>query len=323
MTTQNGFCWSYTSSHAFMEKVRDGMPPVIICCACNGGVQGKESNESIPETPDEIADSVYVAYMAGASMVHVHARDPQNLPEPAKTTEIWHQVNRKIRERCPEIIINNTTGGGLNMTMEERLSCLDARPEVASLNLAPEMTKFKIKARKPPLPHPRPEQTFDECIPWTYRLITTWAGEMKKRGIKPELEIYHPGCAWVIDDLISQKLIDQPYWIQTVMGYQTSSYPTVKNTIDMLAELPESSLWLCSGIGAFQLPLTTLAALMGGHIRVGMEDNVYYRRGEKVLSNAQLVERAVRIAHELNREVAKPLEARKMLGLSQSPSKYA
>jgi 3-keto-5-aminohexanoate cleavage enzyme len=306
-----------------MNKVRDGMPAAIICCACNGGIQGKESNENIPETPDEIADSVFDAYVAGASMVHVHAREPHNLSEPAKTTEAWYEVNKKIRERCPDIIINNTTGGGVNMKMEERLSCLDAHPEVASLNLAPEMVRFKIKARKPPLANPRPEQNLDECIPWTYGQIGTWAGEMKRRAIKPELEIYHPGCAWVIDDLIRQGQIAEPYWIQTVMGYQTSSYPTVKNTLEMIAELPESSLWLCSGIGPFQLPLTTLAALMGGHIRVGMEDNVYYRRGEKARSNAQQVERAVRILHELNREVAKPLDARKMMGLSSSPSQYA
>jgi 3-keto-5-aminohexanoate cleavage enzyme len=100
------------------------------------------------------------------------------------------------------------------------------------------------------------------------------------------------------------------------MGYQTSSYPTVKSVLDMLSDLPAGSLWLCSGIGAFQLPLTTLATLMGGHVRVGLEDNVYYRRGEKAKSNKQFVERAVRLAHELNREVATPSQAREMLGLS-------
>jgi len=322
MTDPKEIYWRYTDSYAFMEKIREGMPPVVICCACNGGIQGKEANESIPETPDEIADSIYGAYAAGASMVHVHARDPNNLPGAAKSTEVWLEVNCKIRERCPDIIINDTTGGGPNMTMEERLSCLDAGPEVASLNLAPDMSKFKIKERKPPLPHPHPEQTYDECLPFSYGQIGAWAALMKKRGVKPELEIYHPGCAWVINDLIEQNLIDKPYWIQTVMGYQTSSYPTVKNTLDLLTELPEGTIWLCSAIGPFQLPLTTLALLMGGHVRVGLEDNVYYRRGEKAKSNAQLVERAARIAHELNREVATPAQARKMLGLSATPTQY-
>lgn len=313
------YLWRYSDSFEFMEKVRVGMPPVIICLASNGGIQGKESNENLPETADEIADSIYQAYKAGASMVHVHARNPENLPMCATTTDVWLDVNRKVRERCPDIIINNTTGGGPGMTMEERLSCLDAGPEVASLNLTPDMSKFVMKERKAPLPHPRPAVEYDECLPFTYGLVTQFADEMKKRRIKPELETYHPGGAWVMRHLIDEGMLDQPYWIQTVMGYQTSSYPTVDNVMQILRELPEDSLWLCSGIGPFQLPLTTLATLMGGHVRVGLEDNIYYRRGEKARSNAQLVERAARIAHELNREVATPAEARQMLGLSATP----
>jgi len=302
-----------------MEKTREGMPPLIICVACNGGVQGKEYNEQIPETPDEIADSVFEAYQAGASMVHIHARDPKNITLCARTTEVWTEVNQKVRERCPDIIINNTTGGGLDTTMEERLSCLDAKPEVASLNLTPDMSKFKLKERLPPLSHPRPALDYDDCVPFTYGLVSHFAEEMKKRGIKAEIETYHPGGTWVLQDLIKRGLLDKPYWVQTVMGYQTSSYPTVDNVMQLLRELPEDTLWLCSGIGSYQLPMTTLATLLGGHVRVGLEDNIYYRRGEKARSNAQLVRRAVRIAHELNRNVATPSEARVMLGLTATP----
>lgn len=312
--------WPYADSYAYMERVRQGMPPLIICVAVNGGIQGKEYNEALPETADEIADSVGRAYAAGAAMVHVHARDPQNLPAPARTADVWLEVNRKIRERCPDIIINDTTGGGFGMTMEERLACLDASPEMASLNLAPDMSKFRIIERKSPLPYPRPAIDYDDCVPFTYKQISWYAAEMKKRGIKPELEIYHPGCAWVIRDLIEQDLIARPYWIQTVMGYQTSSFPTVHHVVDLLRDFPEGAVWLCSGIGQFQLPMTTLATLMGGHVRVGLEDNIYYRRGEKAKSNAQLVERAVRIAHELNREIATPAQAREILGMSAKPS---
>jgi 3-keto-5-aminohexanoate cleavage enzyme len=315
--------WDYTDAYEFMEKVREGMPPLIICVACNGGVQGKEYNENLPETASEIADSVYEAYNAGASMVHIHARDPNNLADGARTAEVWYEVNKKVRERCPDIIINNTTGGSLTMSMEERLACLDALPELASLNLVPDMSKFKMKERKTPLPHPHGAVEYDDCIPFSYNLVCRFAAEMKKRKIKPELETYHSGGGWVIRDLIEQKLIDKPYWIQTVMGYQTSSFPTVDNVLNLLRELPEGSLWLCSGIGIFQLPMTTLAILMGGHARVGMEDNIYYRRGEKLKNNAQVVERTVRIAHELNREVATPLQARKMLNISENPSKYS
>jgi len=314
--------WRYADAYGFMERVRDGMPPVIIVLASTGGIQGKEYNEAIPETADEIADSVYHAYRAGASMVHLHARDPETITEPARRAEIFYEVNKKVRERCADIIINNTTGGGFDMTMEQRLCCLDAKPEVASLNLTPDMSKFKLKERKAPLPNPRPAIDYDDCLPFSYKIVSWFATEMKKRGVKPEIETYHTGGAWVIQDLIQQGLIEKPYWIQTVMGIQTSSYPTVDNVMHLLREFPEGSLWLCSAIGPFQLPLTTLATLLGGHVRVGLEDNIYYRRGEKVKSNAQLVERAARIAQELNREVATPAQAREMLGLSPNPTRY-
>lgn len=323
MSKHIGLHWNYADSYEFMARIQEGMPPLIICVACNGGVQGKEYNENLPETADEIADSIYGAYQAGASMVHIHARDPNNLANCARTTEVWYQVNQKVRERCPDIVINNTTGGGLDMTMDERLSCLDAMPEVGSLNLTPDMSKFKLKERKAPLSHPHPPVEYDECLPFSYKLVTRFATEMKKRGIKAELETYHSGGSWVIRDLIQQELIEKPYWIQTVMGYQTSSFPTVQNVMALLSEFPEDTLWLCSGISVFQLPMTTLATLLGGHVRVGMEDNIYYRRGEKLQSNAQVVERTVRIAAELNREIAAPAQTRKMLGLSETPSQYS
>ncbi len=321
MSKLNNYSWKYADSYEYMERVMK-MPPCIIVCAVNGGIQGKETNPAIPETPDEIAESVYGAYKAGASMVHIHARNPEKLWGGSTKAKIWLEVNSKVRVKCPDIIINNTTGGGVDSTMEDRLSCLDANPEVCSLNVVPDMSRFKVKERKSPLPHPHPELLFDETIGFSYKNITHFAKEMKKRGIKPEIETYHSGGAWVFNDLIQQGLIDKPYWIQTVMGYQTSSYPTVENVIQLLKELPKDSLWLCSGIGPHQLPMTTLAIIMGGHVRVGLEDNVYYKRGELAKSNAQLVERAVRLIKELNREVATPSKAREMLKISQKPSQY-
>jgi 3-keto-5-aminohexanoate cleavage enzyme len=314
--------FKYTDSYDFMERVRTGMPPLIICVACNGGIQGKEANEFIPETADEIAESVQGAYEAGAVMVHVHARNPKRLTDGARETDTWREVLRKVRQRCPEIIINATTGAGPGMTMAERAASLAAGPEVASLNLAPDMSKFKLKERLAPLSSPRPALEIDECIPFTYGQIHEFAAEMKRRGIKPELELYHPGCAWVVRYLIEHDLIEQPLWMQTVMGYQTGSFPTVENIIQLLKEFPEGGLWLCSAIGPFQLPLTTLSTLMGGHVRVGLEDNVYYSRGRKAKSNAELVQRTVRIADELNRQLATPAQARHMLGLRSQPSQY-
>lgn len=322
MSTTASPTWRYADSYEFMSRTKAGLPPVIICCACNGGIQGRESNPAIPETADEIADSVYDAYVAGASIVHVHARNPDQLWRPETTAEGWWKVNAKIRERCPDIIINNTTGGGPDMTNEERLSCLDGGPEMASLNTSPDMSRFRLKERKAPLPHPHDAIEYDECLPQSYGYINALAVAMKTRNIKPEIEVYHPGGLHTVNDLIANGHLSKPYWIQTVMGSMTASYPTPENVINMLREFPPEALWLTSGIGPFQLPITTLAILMGGHVRVGLEDNIYFARGRLAASNAELVSRAARLSHELNREVATPSQAREMLGMSLVPSRY-
>lgn len=313
--------WRYTDTYEYLSRTRKGFPPVMIVVAVNGGIQGKESHTGIPETADEIADSVHSAWKAGASVVHVHARNPKNPSQGARTTEAWWEVNSKIRARCPDIIINNTTGGDLEMTMEERLSCLDAKPELASLNLTPDMSRFTIPARKSPLPHPREQREIDTCLAFTYGLIEHFATMMNERGIKPEMETYHSGGAFVIQQLIKGGFVKPPYLIQTVMGVQSASHPTPWNVLNLLHELPEETVWLTSGIGPAQLSLSTFAMLMGGHVRVGLEDNLYYARGRKLKSNEEAVERAVRIAGELNREVATPLQARTLLGLGK-PTKY-
>lgn len=315
------YLFDYMDTYEYMGRLSKGLPPAIICVACNGGVQGKEYNLALPESVDEIVQSTYEAYKAGASMVHIHARDPNHLSQGAKNTETWIEVNRAVREKCPDIIINNTTGGGPTSTMEERLSCLDAGPEIASLNISPDMVRFKLKARENSLPDPHPELHIDHCTPFTYKIITKFALEMKKRGIKPEIETYHPGGAWVINHLINEGLLKEPYWIQTVMGYQSSSYPTVDNLLQLLRDLPNNAFWLCSGVGIHQLQMSTLATLMGGHVRVGLEDNIYYSKGKLAKSNAQLVQRAVRIAKELNRNIATPSIAREILGLPRNPKK--
>lgn len=112
-------------------------------------------------------------------MFHGHARDPKNYTGPATKTEVWHKVNKKIRERCPNIIIDNTTGGGPDLTMDEQLQCRPARLEVVSLNLTTDMSKFRLAARKAPLPFPREQQEFDECLPFTYGLVNQDATERK------------------------------------------------------------------------------------------------------------------------------------------------
>ena len=231
--------WDYHNPYEWLDRIRtSSMPPLIVCCAVSGGVQGKESNPNLPETPEELAESTGAAYDAGASMVHVHARDPQKMYSSAGDAVTYRLVNCLIRERCPDIIINNTTGGTWGMSVEERLSCLDAAPEMATLNMGPDMYKMRLKERPAPLTHPRPALDMDGCMPVTYGEVATFARAMQERGIMPEMELYNPGQYWPVHDLIAQDLIRAPYWIQFVMGYQTSVYPTPANLLNLVDELP-------------------------------------------------------------------------------------
>jgi 3-keto-5-aminohexanoate cleavage enzyme len=317
------YIWEYRNPYEWMKRVRtSSLPPLIVCCALTGGSQGKESNDNLPETPEEQAEQAYEAYKAGATMVHLHVRDPKKWYVCAGNAEQYHLVNGMVREKCPDIIINNTTGGSYGMTAEERLACLDANPEVATLNLGPDMYKTTLKERKAPIPHPRPEIHADDCMISTYAEISLFAKAMKKRGIKPELEIYQPGMYWVVEDLMSQDLLTPPYVIQFVMGYQTSSYPLPANLISLINELPSKSVFEVAGLGPYQLPMNVMAILLGGHVRVGMEDNIYLKRGQLLKRNAEAVERIVRIARDMNREIATCAQAREMLGLSRMPTKY-
>jgi len=313
--------WDYANVYEWMERVSN-MSPLIITVAVNGGVQGKESNEAIPETPDQIAQSTYDAYNAGASSVHIHGRNPVCLYDNICDEGIYREINRMVREKCPDIIINNSTGGGPKTTMEERFNGLKAMPELASLNMGPDMLRFQIKPRKAPLAHPHDGLCFDETTPYTYGIVESLAREMKAKGIKPEMELYHPGQYWVSQELIRLGLLEPPYLFQYVLGYQTASYPSPENVVNLIKQLPKGSLFSMIGIGKFQWIMTTMGIILGGNVRVGLEDNIYAERGVKLQSNAEAVEKIVRIARELGREIATPQEAREIMGLSTTPSKY-
>lgn len=310
-------------SYRWMDLARDGFGPTILTCAVNGGVQGKEAHDALPETPAEIAAQAGEAYDAGASIVHIHARGPADWSQSSSDPDAYCEVNALVRQRCPDVIINNTTGGGPTTTMEDRFACLEAAPEMASLNLGPDMSRFRIAERPAPLPSPHPAADYDDCIPFTYGIIERLAVRMRELGIKPELELYQPGQFWVVRGLVEQGLLEPPYVHQFVMGYQTSSFPTPEHLWGLIRELPENAVLFVCGIGHFQLPMTTLSLLAGGHVRVGLEDNLYYSRGRKLCGNGEAVERAARIARELNRAVATPAEARALLRLPATPRTFA
>lgn len=319
--------WDYSDIREYRRMVnKQDLPPVIISVAITGGVHGKELNPNLPESPDEQAKAALEARKAGAAIVHIHARDPsKGYASPSTSTEDYMKINKKVRELCPDIIVNNTTGGGLgDLTTEARMGSIFADPEVASLNLGPLAWKARLNKREPPL-EGRPEEVrMDSIWPPTFTWGETelFAKNMAERNVKPELEIYHQGQFQLLYNLIDKDLIKPPYMLQFVMGAPSAEMPTAANLVSMLSHAPKGSAVSVIGIGAFQLQITTIATAMGLNIRVGLEDNVYYRGGELAKSNAQLVERAVRIAKELNREVATPEEARKMLNLSSEPRSY-
>ena len=334
-------CWNFTDNREWTEHFRK-WPPVIITCAITGGVHGKAANPALPETPEEQADSTYEAYKAGASMVHIHARDPNmNYATNSANAEDYYKANHLVRERCPDIIVNNTCSG---MFKEPDQKVIDqffagCKPEVASLDVGMLYMRTKVKS---PFDLVDPDESVKlllkdrgltivdektlqyegvDCLGYTQ--TEKLAKAMKASDIKPELEVFNSQSWWFVDNLIKQNLLEPPYWCQLVFGQDGAcSPPTVKAALDMIDNMPPKSFFSAIGTGALELPIITLSLIMGGHLRVGLEDNVNYKRGEKAKSNAQLVERAVRLVHELNREVATPAQAREMLGISAEPRQY-
>jgi 3-keto-5-aminohexanoate cleavage enzyme len=251
--------WDYSDPYQWMEHTAK-FPPMIITCAVDGGIQGKESHPALPELPDEIALQCQEAYEAGASIVHIHGRDPANFTNCTDDPEVYRDILGRVREKCPELIINITTGGGPTTTDEGRVAVLDAGPEMATLNLGPDMERFELAARKPPLPHPREAMVVDMVMPFTYGFIDRLAGVMLEKGIKPELEIYQPGQYWVSRGLAERGLIKPPYSYQFVMGVQTAIYPTPWNVLSMLQELPGDSLFTSAATCAWGSKTTCMSA---------------------------------------------------------------
>lgn len=333
--------WNFTDNREWREHFKN-WPPVIITCAITGGVHGKGANPALPETPEEQADSTYEAYKAGASVVHIHARDPgMNYATNSANAEDYYKANHLVRERCPDLIVNNTCSGMFKEQDPEVINKFfaDCNPELASLDVG--MLYMRMKVRSP-FDLVDPDESVLEMLKQRgltvvdektlqyegvdmlgYTQTEKFARAMKAADIKPELEVFNSQSWWFVDNLINQNLIDPPYWCQLVFGQDGAcSPPTPMSALDMIDNMPPKSLFSAIGTGSLELPIITLSLIMGGHLRVGLEDNVYYKRGEKAESNAQLVARAVRLVHELNREVATPAQAREMLGISAEPKQY-
>jgi len=269
---------------------------VILTVATTGAVHGKDANPNLPEQPAEIAEQVRECERLGAAIVHVHGRDEHGENDAGRL----QAVNDAIRERCEDIIIQNTTGG--QSSFDERVKGVrtDPPPEMASLDMGPFNRDKHIITQ-----HTRGN-------------IERLASEMRERGVKPELEVFNSAQMSEVHRVIEEGLIEAPYYVNLIFGGPFTP-PNPTNVLAMVEDLPPGAEFNLLAIGPHQLPLTTLSVLLGGHVRVGMEDNLYYERGRLAESNAQLVRRSVGIIDRLGRELATPAEAREMLGMERPP----
>ncbi|MGE4334438.1 MAG: 3-keto-5-aminohexanoate cleavage protein [Pigmentiphaga sp.] len=291
-------------------------PKVIVTVAPTGGMASKRQSPHLPTQPAEIAADVLRCYEAGASVAALHARrasDDEATCDPA----VYGEMNRLIRERC-DIVLNNSTGGGINGDMvhqlnngmweidfEQRLKGMEAPgAEMCTLDAQTICASFGSR---------------EILVPTSPSRIRILAERMRERGIKPEWEVF--SLEDIVQDVarsIAEGLDKPPYFINIVLGvnaFQGALPYTPRILQTMVDHLPRDAIFNVSAIGQAQLPATTQGMLMGGHVRVGLEDNLYYAQGE-LATNVQLVERMVRIIRELGAEPATPTEAREMMGLA-------
>ncbi len=270
-----------------------GINPLIITCPIIGAELTKEDYPYLPAAPEELAGAAEDAVKAGATIIHLHVRD--EFGKPTQRIDIFEKVSAEIRSRC-ECILQYSTGGAAGTLLEERCAPLQLRPEMASLtmgtiNFGPDIF---------------------ENSEYTIRSISK---AISKYRIMPELEIFDCGMLETLYRYLKKGYIPEKFHIDFVLGVPGGMGGVVRNLIFLVDRLNHGQTWSVAGIGRFQLPLSMHAIAMGGHVRVGIEDNIYYRKGELTKSNAQLIERVVRIAKEMDRPIATLKQAQNILGL--------
>ncbi len=271
------------------------MNKLIITAALTGAEVTRDNNPNLPITPVEIAKAAYQCYQAGASIVHLHVRNEDETPTQAG--EIYKKTIGLIKAKC-NLIIQVSTGGAVGMTAHERLQPVYLKPEMATLSTG--------------------SVNFGDDVfmnPPSY--LEEFAKVMREQGVKPEIEAFDVGMINNALQLVKKGFISEPLHFDFVMGVPGGIPGTLKNLLHMVESIPPGSTWTVAGMGRTELPLGTAAIIMGGHVRVGFEDNIYYEKGLLAESNAQLVERIVRVAQIHSRPVASPDEARNILGLVQ------
>ncbi|MEM2368476.1 MAG: 3-keto-5-aminohexanoate cleavage protein [Candidatus Bathyarchaeia archaeon] len=272
---------------------------MIITVAPTGSGPMWKETPYLPITPEQIAEEAVKAYEAGAAVAHIHVRNPKT-KEPYPDVNLYREVVERIREKC-DMIIQLTTGGGgpYGISLEQRMCALELNPEFASLNVAT-MTFGNSVFLNPP------------------DVVEKIAKMMLERNIKPEIECYDVGHINLALQLFEKGLLKEPLRFGLVLGVRGGIPATPENLMHMVKALPQNCRWNVIAVGGkVQFKLLTLGMILGGDVRVGMEDNIYLAKGVLAKSNAELVAKVVRIAKELGVEIATPSEARKLLGLPQ------
>ena len=272
------------------------MEKLMITAAVTGSGPRRENNPAVPYSPAEIADEIVRSCEAGASIAHVHVRDPET-GAPAFEMDYFREVRDRVRSRC-DVLLNFTTSA-LNLTgeniMEQRIGPTALGPELCTLDIG-SMNFGKRVFINPP-----------EWGPYCTRVA-------RERGVKPELECFDTGHITLCKRLIDDGLVDPPYLFQLCMGASGGIEAGSKNFLFMMESLPEGDVvWTSLGIGRHEFPTAAMSIINGGHVRVGFEDNINLSRGVLAKSNAELVEKAVRLAGDLGRDIATPDDARKIL----------
>ncbi len=273
------------------------MDPVIITAALTGSRPTKAMNPAVPYTPQEIAAEALACWREGAAIVHIHARDPAS-GAPSHDPAIYQQIVGLIRQEC-DLLINLTTSG-LHLPdpgdVRARLAPLQAAPDLCSLDVG--SLNFA-------------EQVFLNPPEWSQAA----ARALQAAGVKPELEVFDLGHIAQARHLIQAGLIDPPPFFQLCMGVGWGAPASAENLVHLQRQLPPGCQWSALGVGARQGPMIALALALGGHVRVGFEDNLYLSKGRLAKSNAEFVRQAVSLAVQFGRQAADPAEARRLLGI--------
>jgi len=273
------------------------VPKLIITAALTGAEVSKAQQPALPITPEEIGVAAAECVAAGAAIVHLHGRRADGTP--TQDAAVYREIIAAVRARC-DAIIQVSTGGAVGMSAQERLAPVTLRPEMATLSMGSVNFGRDVFVNAP-----------DD--------IEAFARAIAQSGAKAELEIFDAGMIATANRWLARGLLASPPHFDFVLGVPGAMPGTPEALMYLKSQLPAGATWTVAGIGSAQLTLGTMAIAMGGHVRVGFEDNVYFRRGELARSNAQLVARIAAIGRLLERPPATPTEARALLGLAPRP----